>query len=185
MHRRGAPVFGTWSARRRSDLGLRYSDARMTMSKRAKISTHYGADEFDCHDGTAWPPAARAALEWWAAVWGEPLRQAFGPVRVASGFRTPSYNIRVGGAKSSFHIYTLRYGPRAVGSAGVGVAVDCIPSRGHVGDWQRWASGRQSTLTYSRSAVDGVVPFGRLAAVGYPSEGFIHLDTGPRRSWVG
>lgn len=152
---------------------------------RTKISAHFGAAEFDCNDGTPWPPAARAALEWWAAVWGEPLRREFGPVRVTSGYRTVAYNRGVGGAELSYHVYTLRYGPAKRSGLGVGVAADVVPARGRPADWQEWATRHQMLLRGRSSGLGGVKTAGRLAAVAYPRSGFIHLDTGPARTWVG
>lgn len=152
---------------------------------RKKISDHFAAAEFDCRNGVEWPPAAQAALEWWATVWGEPLRRTFGPVRVTSGFRTPDYNHGVGGAGQSFHVYTLRYGPRALPGLGKGVAADVVPARGTPAQWQAWASDYMMRLRARGVRVGGTSPVGRLAAVAYPSSGFIHLDTGPARTWAG
>lgn len=152
---------------------------------RANLSENFTAAEFDCRNGVQWPPAARDALELWCAVWGEPLRREFGPVRVTSGFRTPDYNHGVGGAGQSYHVYTLRYGPRALPGLGKGLAADVVPARGTPAAWQRWASGHQMLLRARRGGLRGVSLSGRLAAVAYPRSGFIHLDTGPARTWVG
>lgn len=145
---------------------------------RFRISKHFVVEEFDCRNGTKVPAEAHDALVLWAQVWGEPLRAAFGPVRVASGYRTTAYNQHVGGAPQSFHVYTLRYGAGKQPALGVGVAADVVPARGGVQQWQAWASARLR---------GGSTPLGgsRGAAVGYVQEGFIHLDTGPRRSWAG
>lgn len=137
---------------------------------RTRLSAHFAAAEFDCRNGREWPPSARAALETWCRVWGEPLREAFGPVRITSGYRTPSYNRSVGGAPSSFHVYdlgTLR-----------GVAADVVPSRGTPALWAAWALPRLQSSQWRLGQARG-------AAVPYPRLGFIHLDTGPRRSWAG
>lgn len=150
----------------------------MTSKTRTKLSSHFVATEFDCHDGTQWPPGARDALELWAKVWGEPLRKAFGPVRIASGYRTASYNAGVGGAPSSYHIYSLRYDATGNRGRGVGVAADCIPARGTPADWQKWALRNMAARSWPLGGERG-------ACVAYPESGFIHLDTGPRRTWAG
>lgn len=150
----------------------------MTSRNRAPLSSNFAAAEFDCHDGTPWPPAARDALALWCAAWGEPMREAFGPIRVTSGFRTPTYNRSVGGAPASFHVYTLRYGVTPHGAGGVGVAADVVPARGTTAQWQAWASARIGRRLGKKLT-------GRGAAVAYPRSGFIHLDTGPTRTWAG
>lgn len=137
---------------------------------RLRISTHFAIEEFDCHDGTRVPSSAHAALKTWARVWGEPLRERFGPVRVASGFRTEAYNRSVRGAAASLHVYTL-------GSLR-GVAADVVPARGTPAEWQRWARAHYMSRAWPLAQ-------GRGAAVAYPSSGFIHLDTGTRRTWAG
>lgn len=143
--------------------------------KRTRLSAHFAAAEFDCNDGTQWPPAAREALEYWCRMLGEPLRAEFGPVRVTSGFRTPAYNRRVGGAPDSFHVYSRRYGAGASSSAHRGVAVDVVPARGTPQQWRSFVVRMPSWVALGS--------IGRGAAVPYPGSGFIHLDTGPRRSW--
>lgn len=143
-----------------------------------QLTPHFRITEFDCHDGSPVPSGARAALREWCVVWGEPLRERFGPVTVTSGYRTTAYNASVGGAGQSFHVYTLRYGPTARPGLGAGVAADVVPARGTPRDWQEWADASM------RRNVHGIRP-GRCAAVAYPRSGFIHLDTGPRRTWAG
>lgn len=147
-------------------------------TSRLKLSPNFAVEEFDCHDGTRVPSAAVPGLREWCRDWGEPLRARFGAVRVASGFRTQSYNRSVGGAPASYHRYDLHRNDRSPGRLVQPIAADCVPASGHVKDWQAWASAtlarRQQNMTSSRGA-----------AVGYPSSGFIHLDTGPRRTWAG
>lgn len=56
----------------------------------------------------------------------EPLRDAYGPTRVVSGYRTRGYNRLVGGAPQSFHIYR---------SSRQGVAADVSCARGTPAAW--------------------------------------------------
>lgn len=145
---------------------------------RDKLAPHFAAAEFDCHDGTPWPLAARDALEALCAALLEPMRTKFGPVRITSGFRTRSYNASVGGAAASYHRYDLRYGPRGTRANGLGLAADVVCARGNPLDWQKWARAR-----YGSAAV--VFGPGRGAAVAYPRQGFVHVDSGPSRTWAG
>lgn len=167
------------------DLGSPFFDAKVITMTRKKLSPHFGAAEFDCRDGREWPPAAREALEWWCRVWGEPLREAFGPVRVTSGFRHAAYNRSVGGASLSYHRYDLRYGSSAERALGKGLAADVVPSRGTAADWGRWAGAHQVALRRPPGRVGTVSVAGRLAFHAYLASGFIHLDTGPARTWAG
>lgn len=143
-----------------------------------RLSKNFLLREFACHDGTPVPSAAVPALRDWCVRWGEPLRARFGPVTVTSGFRPPRYNASVGGAPQSFHVYTLRYGAGAQAALGKGVAADVVPKTGSPADWQAWAS---ATLRRGQQGFGST----RGAAVAYPRQRFIHLDTGPRRSWAG
>ncbi len=69
-----------------------------------RMTSHFTVGEFDCHDGTSYPSAwigKRLAplcmvLETIRAVWQR-------PVTVLSGYRTPEYNRRIGGATLSQH----------------------------------------------------------------------------------
>lgn len=145
---------------------------------RYRISPHFVVEEFDCRNGTRVPTAAHEALKLWARVWGEPMRERFGPIHVTSGFRTPAYNRSVGGAPESFHVYTLRYGDRKRPYLGLGVAADVVPARGDVDQWTRWALRRLPVVAEAAGARRG-------AFHGYMTQGFIHLDTGPYRTWAG
>ena len=67
-------------------------------------SRYFTPDELDSHDGTPYP-------EEWADRWAalstllDQIRDAWGgPLRVVSGYRSPAWNARVGGAKASQHM---------------------------------------------------------------------------------
>lgn len=143
-----------------------------------RLSTNFLLREFHCRNGVHVPTSATSALRRWCAVWGEPLRREFGPVRVTSGYRTPVYNRQVGGAPDSFHVYDRRHPAKLPGANLYDVAVDVEPARGTPAQWERWAVARMGTAAWGMGPRRG-------AAVAYPSSRFIHLDTGPRRTWAG
>jgi uncharacterized protein YcbK (DUF882 family) len=69
-----------------------------------QLTPHFTLDEFKCHDGTAVPAdlvpnCLRLATEL------EKLRETLGkPIAIMSGYRSPAYNKRVGGADKSEHM---------------------------------------------------------------------------------
>lgn len=134
---------------------------------RNRITPHFAVEEFDCHDGTLVPAAALNELHGLCEGWLEPLRATFGPVRVHSGFRTEAYNRSIGGARSSFHIYTI---PRRWG-----VAADVECRKGSV---QLWWEFIRDLRARKHSDHGGL---GR-----YPQGGFIHVDNRTYRAdWEG
>jgi hypothetical protein len=121
-------------------------------------SPHFHISEFDCHDGRKVPAFAVPALRDLCARFLEPMRTAFGPALVMSGYRPADYNARIGGAKFSQHIYELT--PQSV-------AADLIFRTGTPGAWAQLAD---------QLGAGGV---GR-----YPS--FVHVDNRPERArWTG
>lgn len=70
-----------------------------------QITTHFRVAEFNCHDGTPVPSASHPALKRLCELYLEPMRERFGVAQVLSGYRTKAYNVKIGGAKKSQHIY--------------------------------------------------------------------------------
>lgn len=150
---------------------------------RLRLTPHFTIEEFDCRDGSRVPPTAEAGVRLWCEVIGEPLRREFGPVQVTSGYRDAVYNRKVGGAARSFHVYDLRRGVQVVGRrAAAGrpieqaIAADVVPLRGRPVDWERWLRSYMKTRAWPLGPKTG-------AAVGYSGSWFVHVDTGPRRTW--
>lgn len=76
------------------------------MATRHRLSPHFTVEEFDCHDGTKVQKRDYGGLEYLCRTYLEPMRTKYGPVTVLSGFRTRTYNAKIGGASKSFHVYT-------------------------------------------------------------------------------
>ncbi len=69
-----------------------------------KLTKNFNSEEFDCRDGSETPPCVLENLKVLAENL-QVLRDFFGlPITVNSGYRSPSYNKRVGGAKASQHL---------------------------------------------------------------------------------
>lgn len=64
-----------------------------------RLTQHFKAEEFRCKDGTKeflWAPKLLEILE--------TIRNHFNaPVTINSGYRTPSWNVKVGGTPNSYH----------------------------------------------------------------------------------
>jgi uncharacterized protein YcbK (DUF882 family) len=142
-----------------------------------RLSEHFTAREFDCHDGTPIPdrliPAARRVAEWWL----EPFRSRFGPTTVHSGFRTATYNASVGGASASVHLGRSTV-PHAAGLEVWALAADVSGRDGHTADWARWAVEHRR-----RSPHLGALGRGGVGV--YLVQRFVHLDTAASRDWRG
>lgn len=93
----------------------------------SRLTPHFTTEEF----GRPGEPAPDAWLYWARKLCSdylEPLRAEFGPVTIASGFRSLGHNSEVGGAPASFH--TRRAGRR-------GAAADVVCRRGEPAQWYR------------------------------------------------
>ena len=103
------------------------------MATRHRLSPHFVVEEFDCRDGTKVQKRDYNGLEYLCRQFLEPLRAKFGPVTIHSGFRTKSYNAKVGGASKSFHIYTIHDGNDQ--------AADVSCRRGTPREWHAFMAG--------------------------------------------
>lgn len=72
----------------------------VTTDKRKKLQNHFTGAEMACKDGTTeymYAPELMRILE--------DIREHFNkPVIINSGYRTPEWNTKVGGAKNSYHM---------------------------------------------------------------------------------
>lgn len=130
-----------------------------------KASENFWYDEWDCRDKSFGPVPSymHDDLRFVAEKFLEPLREEFGPAYINSGHRPEKYNVRIGGAQYSFHVYENRKSQPAT---------DVMFARGTPAQWA--ASARRIANQLG------------LGGVGqYDGSGFIHIDTGPRRDWWG
>lgn len=68
-----------------------------------RLTEHFDSDEFACHDGTPVPGGSLGNLIRLCEEL-EVLRAELGvPILIVSGYRTPTYNAKVGGAAKSEH----------------------------------------------------------------------------------
>lgn len=144
-----------------------------------RASDHFAIEEFACHDGTPVPRAAHPAVKELCEHMLEPLRGKYGRCTVTSGYRHRAYNISIGGAESSQHIYDLD--PRSV-------AADVKFERGTPAQWARSARWRFRFKRRWNGTAEAwrFRRLGRRGGVGqYDAQGFIHVDSGPRRDWRG
>lgn len=74
------------------------------------VSTHFRAREFACKDGCKFVLISRVLIEIL-----EGLREKIGneEIYINSGFRTPTYNAKIGGAVLSYHQYGMAADIRA------------------------------------------------------------------------
>jgi len=125
------------------------------MATRHRLSAHFTVEEFDCHDGTRVSPREHNGLEYLCRQFLEPLRKKYGAVHVNSGYRTASYNRRIGGAPNSMHIYDQHDGNDQ--------AADVTCARGRPTEWHAFLAGLRRTKRNGKGGL-GL----------YPS--FVHVD---------
>jgi uncharacterized protein YcbK (DUF882 family) len=72
---------------------------------RWELTAHFSVAEFDCHDGTPYPPDWVAPRLKRLCFLLETIRYTWdAPMEILSGYRTPTWNTRVGGALASQHL---------------------------------------------------------------------------------
>lgn len=125
------------------------------MTRSTHITPHFRFTELACHDGTQIPVKhwgnARAICER-----AEILRAETGPLFVTSGYRSPAWNRRVGGAGRSMHMTAS--------------ALDIT---------SRTRSARELHAIWLRLVKAGKVPDGGLGLY----RNWIHIDIGRPRRW--
>jgi hypothetical protein len=144
-------------------------DARRTL-----LTRHFRLFEFDSRDGARVPGAYEDDVRNWCRWVGEPLRARFGAVHILSGYRSDARNAAVGGASRSVHLLRTALPDRAGSSSAVAVAADVTCAKGSPASWAAW-------FLEHRQAHEHLGRRGRGGLGHYP--GFVHLDTGPARSW--
>lgn len=133
--------------------------------RRGQLSPHFHLREFYCKDGTRPRRGRWRTYKYWCNVIGEPMRAEFGPCTVTSGYRTPSWNTKVGGERGSFHVNDWHDVDD--------VAVDAQWARGTP---QQWAAKIARIRANKRRGRGGI---GRYRT-------FVHSDTRDYRAdWTG
>jgi uncharacterized protein YcbK (DUF882 family) len=128
---------------------------------RKRLSAHFVVEEFDCRDGTKVQARDYGGLQYLCRTFLEPLRAKYGPVSVHSGFRTPSYNAKVGGARKSFHVYTEHDGNDQ--------AADVSCARGRPADWHRTLSAIRASKRKGNGGLGLYRTFCHVDIRDYPS----------------
>lgn len=125
---------------------------------KVKVSKDFYLSEFDCRDGTPVPESKVCNVRE-LAVHLQALRDHIGEaITINSGFRTPTYNRRVGGATNSMHLQAK--------------AGDLV-TRSH--------TPKQLHAIIEKLIKEGKMQNGGLGL--YRS--FVHYDIGPVRRWNG
>lgn len=133
--------------------------------RRGQLSPHFNLREFYCKDGTRPRRGRWRTYRYWARVYGEPLRERFGPCTVNSGYRTPAHNAAVGGESGSFHVNDWHDVDD--------VAVDAVWQRGNP---RQWADAIDAIRSHRRHGRGGIGRYGT----------FVHSDTRDYRAdWTG
>jgi len=70
-----------------------------------RLTLNFDSDEFDCHSGEGVPAHVIPNLKRLCMTVLQPLREEwYGPIIIVSGWRSPKWNEKVGGAKASKHM---------------------------------------------------------------------------------
>lgn len=124
-----------------------------------KVTKNITWGELACNDGTPVPPEHRDNAKRIAAL-VQVVRDFYGlPVDINSGFRTITYNAKVGGEPGSKHL----------SASAIDFNIRGIPAPD------------------VRKTIDGLIRLGLIpntVGIGAYAE-FTHLDSGPRRRWKG
>lgn len=128
----------------------------MATIKTQQLTKNFNINEFACKDGTPVPDNYECNVIVLANNL-QVLRDHLGePVKLNSGYRTPAYNKRVGGAKNSMHLYAK--------------AADITV--------------KSKTPKQLKAVIESLIKAGKMKNGGiglYP--GFVHYDVGPVRRW--
>lgn len=124
-----------------------------------KITEHFDSNEFSCKNGTKYPEAWIESRLRPLCNALEAIRARLGrPLKITSGYRTVTYNKKVGGALFSQH------------TQGRAVDIACTPKE-----------VTKLYLIITDLIHKKVIPDGGIGV--YRS--WVHLDHGPRRRWNG
>jgi hypothetical protein len=135
---------------KRKDLRKRVSIIERKITRKQDssglLTAHFHVAEFDCNDGTPVPRASIPALKHACVTYLEPARDAHGAIHVNSGFRHRVYNISVGGASMSIHVYDAPWqnDPFAV-------AIDHWADGASPATLQRWYASRPDGMGFYSS----------------------------------
>lgn len=130
-----------------------------------RLTPHFKADEFYCHDGSAPPIRAMTAMRRLCAIYLEPMRDTFGPCLILSGYRHELYNQAIHGARHSQHVYEQSY---------EAVAADLRFARGTPKEWA--AAARRIRGKHGDKGGVGL----------YVRSGFVHVDNRSYKAdWTG
>lgn len=129
------------------------------MSDDVWVTEHFRWQEFSCHDGTEVPGRFKNNIRMLAERL-EVIRAACGgaPMTILSGYRTPAWNKKVGGAENSMH---------KAGKAADVVVAGVSPAE-------------------VRKVIEDLIRAGKLANGGVGAYAkFTHVDCGRPRRWKG